>query len=75
MLIFGTYFSAFTRDFWGLRSESDNTFVVKHPGITDEFTGYKTLEAAELAKRPKERMFQFINGTWGELLPFNSIVR
>ena len=74
-MIFGTYFNTFTRAGWGLWSEADKMFVVKHPGIKDDFTGYNTLEAAALAMKPKERIFQFLNGTWGELLPFNPTVQ
>lgn len=74
-MMFGTYFNAFTRELWGLWSDADKVFVVKHRGIKDEFTGYNTLEAAELAKKPEERIFQFLNEAWGELLLFNPTVR
>jgi hypothetical protein len=66
-MIFGTFFKPFPREFWGLQSESDKPFAVKH-GTEHRFKGYKTLESAALGKKPGETIFQYYNGGWQEIL-------
>lgn len=66
-MIFGTFFDPFTREFWGLWTEPDKLFAIKHKS-EHKFMGYKTLKAAELARKPEESIFQFHNGAWHRIL-------
>ena len=66
-MIFATYFDPFTREFWGLWSDSSKPYVIKH-GAADRFTGYASLSEAELAKKPEESIFQFNNHGWHKIL-------
>jgi len=65
MKIFGTFFKPFPREFWGLISEADKPFAVKH-GTHLRFTGYGSLAAAASTRKPWERIFQYSSGVWHE---------
>jgi hypothetical protein len=72
-MIFGTFFNAFTREFWALQSEADMPFVIKN-GDGNKFTGYRSFADALSALRLKERIFHFHNGKWGEII-FRRVVK
>lgn len=69
MMIFGTYFDPFTREFWGLQSEADKPFAIKH-GAEAKFTGYASLSEAVLATKPEDEVYQFNEGGWHKILYF-----
>lgn len=64
-LKFGRYWNPDTRTGWGLQTDPDKLFVVKH-GAEERFTGFGSLAYAESAKKLGEEIFELHNGEWCE---------
>ena len=64
---FGTYYNWRTKQGFGLRTDPDKLFALKH-GVEDSFTGFKSFAEAAESRRPEERIFQLEGDKWCEIM-------